>query len=78
MYKIIIIKTFAYSPKHWQNMVDYLTDHGDTDSEGVTVNCLNQELKQFDARYVEGDSNTYSYIEFENEAGYTFYILKWS
>lgn len=77
MYKKIELKVYSVSPQHWKNLIDYLIANDQVDDEGATIAAINYELKQFDARYIDSDINTYASVEFENEEGYIMYLLKW-
>lgn len=87
MYKRILVRDYAQH-QHWQNMIDYLSDHHETDEYcNVPTAIINSEIKQFDAVFreyapyydaVTDKTMRADYLEFENEQGYIMYLLKWA
>jgi predicted choloylglycine hydrolase len=62
---------FYQCPLPWQNMITKLQAHMLFDAE---ISAINNELKNFNARYEEKDKQ----IIFDSEHSYVLWALKWS
>ena len=76
MTKTIQLGTYLYtSPTVWHNFINNLTIRGvkQDDDEGFSLETLNSELNQFDARYYSEDR--IGYVEFASEESYFAFLL---
>ncbi len=76
MTKTIRLGSFLYtSPAAWHNFINDLTNRGvkQDDDEGFSLETLNSELEQFNARYY--DEDRIGYVEFASEESYFAFLL---
>lgn len=62
---------FGDCPQAWQNMITHL--QGRKKSDAVPEEKINQELRKFWGRYVG-----FGVVEFEDEAHYMLWLLRWA
>lgn len=65
--------SFGDCPVAWQNFIIALQSDP---FEDALIDVIQNELSEFDAKYVE--SSPIAYVKFETENKLTWFMLKWS
>ena len=69
------IHTYMYQcPVYWQNFINHLQTEGSFDE--VPLDVINQALSYYGGRWVQGRNATS--VEFDNNAGFTMFVLRWA
>jgi hypothetical protein len=68
--------SLIHCPIYWANFIQSL--QVDDPWQDVPLRVIQRELKPYRARYRSAGSKKVDYIEFDNEAALTWFMLRWA